>query len=54
MSNHDLGISNGPVTLGAPTLTINPPSKPDEDVSKALPKEVDSKDVAANPDENKL
>ena len=51
MTNHDLGVTNGPVELGAPTLTINPSPKLEEQASVASPKEVESKDdVAANPD----
>lgn len=39
MTNQDNAFTNGPVTLGSPTLTINPPVKPAETVSQAEPKE---------------
>lgn len=30
MANHELGITTGNVVFGAPTLTVNPPAKPEE------------------------
>lgn len=53
MTNHDLGVTNGPVELGAPTLTINPPAKPEETASQAEPKETPNDD-AANRNQGKL
>lgn len=53
MTNRDMGVTNGPVELGAPTLTINPPVKPEETVSQAASEKAEPND-AASQDEGKL
>ncbi len=54
MTNRETDFTNGPVTLGAPTLTINPPVKPAETVSQAQPKEKPDDDDAASRNKGKL
>lgn len=49
MSNQEMGLNNGPVELGAPTLTINPPAKPDEKAGQA--KQETESNVEGNQDE---
>lgn len=53
MTNQEMGVTNGPVELGAPTLTINPPVKSEEQASQAESKEAPNDD-AANRNQGKL
>lgn len=54
MTNREMGVTTGPVELGAPTLTINPPAKPEEKASEAPPKDSTDDDVAADHHKGRL
>lgn len=49
MTNREESLTNGPVELGAPTLTINPPAKSEDTSSKAAPAK--EQNDAANKDQ---
>jgi hypothetical protein len=46
MTNRNENLTTGPVELGAPTLTINPPVKPEETAPQAELKEAPNDDAA--------
>ena len=49
MSNQEMGLSNGPVELGAPVLTINPPAQPEAKPAEQAQQETES-NVEGNQD----